>query len=141
MVRRRRRCSSPEREPMVQEQRWRAGRARSSSWRVVRIATGAPAEEKVARRTHAPNFTSVQAEVAFFLILQAVAVAWSTPETGRCRLLPLVGPVLATRGANMKLVSKRCSEPTRESSLIRSRLVAAAGSLLKNWTDFGRLIT
>jgi len=40
----------------------------------------------------------------------------------------------------MKKVSVKDSEPLRESSLNRSRLVAAAGSLLDYWTDFGRFI-
>ena len=51
------------------------------------------------------------------------------------------GPDLATKGGTMKTVSTNDSEPLRESNLIRSRLVAAAGSLLDYWTDFGRLIT
>jgi len=41
----------------------------------------------------------------------------------------------------MKKVSTKDSEPLRESNLNSSRLVAAAGSLLNYWTDFGRLIT
>jgi hypothetical protein len=41
----------------------------------------------------------------------------------------------------MNLVSTEISEPRRESNLNCSRLVAAAGSLLNYWTDFGRLIT
>ena len=41
----------------------------------------------------------------------------------------------------MNLVLTRDSEPRRESNLLCSRLVAAAGPLLNYWTDFGRLIT
>jgi len=41
----------------------------------------------------------------------------------------------------MNLVLNRDAEPRRESNLLRSRLVAAAGPLLNYWTDFGRLIT
>jgi hypothetical protein len=46
---------------------------------------------------------------------------------------------LRTPDSLMKKVSLEVSEPKRESSLTRSRSVAAAGSLLLDWTDFGRL--
>jgi hypothetical protein len=39
----------------------------------------------------------------------------------------------------MNEVSTRVSEPVRGSSLTCLRQVAAAGSLLNYWTDFGRL--
>ena len=40
----------------------------------------------------------------------------------------------------MNKVSEEVTEPKRESNLTSSRSVAAAGSLLLDWTDFGRLI-
>jgi hypothetical protein len=51
-----------------------------------------------------------------------------------------VGAHLATGRGTMNGFDKK-TKPLRESSLNCSRLVAAAGSLLFNWTDFGRLIT
>jgi len=51
-----------------------------------------------------------------------------------------VGLDFAVRRPNMNQVSKD-TEPKRGSSLPCPRLVAAAGSLLDYWTDFGRLIT
>jgi len=51
-----------------------------------------------------------------------------------------VGSDLAETGNNMNQVSTE-TRPTRGSSLPCPRLVAAAGSLLDYWTDFGRLIT
>ena len=41
----------------------------------------------------------------------------------------------------MNKVSKRSKPLVRGSRLSRLRLVAAAGSLLNYWTDFGRLFT
>jgi hypothetical protein len=51
-----------------------------------------------------------------------------------------VGVTFAEPKITMNKVSAEVSEPKRESSLTSSRSVAAAGSLLLDWTDFGRLI-
>ncbi len=53
-----------------------------------------------------------------------------------------VGSVFAVTQVTMNQVSKKTSKPhLRGSRLLRLRQVAAAGSLLDYWTDFGRLLT
>jgi hypothetical protein len=53
-----------------------------------------------------------------------------------------VGSHLAKTMITMIQVSNKTSKPhLRGSHLIRLRQVAAAGSLLDYWTDFGRLLT
>ena len=52
-----------------------------------------------------------------------------------------VGSARAIERRTMNTSSTKSSNRERESNLTSSRLVAAAGSLLNYWTDFGRFFT
>jgi hypothetical protein len=66
----------------------------------------------------------------------------ATRPTGYFAAESEVGSVFAMTAVTMNQVSNKTSKPPlRGSSLTRLRQVAAAGSLLDYWTDFGRLLT
>jgi hypothetical protein len=85
-----------------------------------------------------------QASAVCRLIAAFKMVATAERVCFRLDLTPFakVGSVLAMVGSTMKQVSNWTSKSHSRGSLqTRLRQVAAAGSLLDYWTDFGRLLT
>jgi hypothetical protein len=109
----------------------------------VSFATAGPDEEKVASADPCAKFHKVRAGSGLLAEISAVAVAWGILFDTAGDRGHRVGLHLAPNGVTTKggFDYNDSWNHMRESSPYCSRLVAAAGSLLNYWTDFGRLIT